>query len=450
MMMQNQFYGGMIYNQNINQMNMPFMYMNNMMIQNMNPMNYQMMNMMNNNTMQWDNENSNIVFNDIIHKDPINDERLTKSQKNLSLFFNGITNFNKNIQKIGSKIIINYYNLEKVELYLDLDLKIKDLISIIFGSILFCSEPFKIYKRTKKDQTTEHIINNPIINQKENKDIIISKETFILEYKNNNLLDLSEKTGNKIGLKNDEEILLKLNENFYKDLISLPLDGTYLKFYFNLYKNFLFGLPTFIGESAIDLKKRLSSIFEKEIDYNSIAYPFPSDSEAVSDAINIYNFGFQFCGIVKGGKFIKFANVEKNKIKELKFSKSAPSWRAAEEGLNIFGICDNNKCKAFKKEVVYIPQMEEHKFDIIENITNIICPECKRIISPKTCGFWKCEYQFKGKKIEKGLLREFDSKPKETKDNKFEYFDPSNNGIVRWTELIIYVLPKQKIKYMPN
>ena len=67
------------------------------------------------------------------------------------------------------------------------------------------------------------------------------------------------------------------------------------------------------------------------------------------------NFLFQFCGNVKGGKFIKFSNVEKNKIKELKFSKSAPFWRAAEEGLNIFEICDNDKCKAFKKEVVYIP-----------------------------------------------------------------------------------------------
>ena len=54
-----------------------------------------------------------------------------------------------------------------------------------------------------------------------------------------------------------------------------------------------------------------------------------------------------------------------------------------------------------------------------------------------------------GKKIEKGKLIEFDSKPKETKDDKFEYFDPSDNGMATWTELIIYVIPKQKIKYEP-
>jgi len=38
---------------------------------------------------------------------------------------------------MGKKILINYYDLEKIEIYLDLDLNIKELISIIFGSIFF-------------------------------------------------------------------------------------------------------------------------------------------------------------------------------------------------------------------------------------------------------------------------------------------------------------------------
>ena len=45
----------------------------------------------------------------IIHQNPLSEKNLNKSQKNLSLFFNGITDFKKNIPKYGNKILINYY-----------------------------------------------------------------------------------------------------------------------------------------------------------------------------------------------------------------------------------------------------------------------------------------------------------------------------------------------------
>ena len=32
----------------------------------------------------------------------------------------------------------------------------------------------------------------------------------------------------------------------------------------------------------------------------------------------------------------------------------------------------------------------------------------------------------------------------------FEYYDPSENGNATWTKLIIYIIPKQKIKYKSN
>ena len=380
-------------------------------------------------------------YYNVIHKAPMKDEKLSQNQKNLSLFFNGITDFHKNIQKDGSKIIINYYNLEKIELYLDLDSKVKDLVSNIFGLIFFCSEPLNIYKRTKKNQTTEWITNFPLINYRDN---IISKETFILEYKNKNLLDLSDKTGKEIGLKKGEEILLKLNENYYNQLISLPLEGKYLNF---CIQNCIFKFPTFIGENTMEFKKRLTSIFNRGINY----YNTPLKSETIKNDENFFKI-IELCfykTMTGGGPSIDFVDVGKGKTKELFYSKSAPSWRTAREGLNIFGICENDECKAHLKEVVHIPEMKEHKFNVNENLTSILCPECGGIIKVKTCGFWKCEYQFKGKKIEKGKLIEFDSKPKETKDDKFEYFDPSDNGMATWTELIIYVIPKQKIKYEP-
>ena len=68
-------------------------------------------------------------------------------------------------------------------------------------------------------------------------------------------------------------------------------------------------------------------------------------------------------------------------------------------------------------------------------------------MKPKTCGFWKCEYQFDGKKIEEGEVKSFKTEPKETKDDNFEYFDPFENDEVQWLQLEIYVLPKQEIKY---
>ena len=83
---------------------------------------------------------------------------------------------------------------------------------------------------------------------------IFSPKTFFLEYKNKNLFDLSNKTGKEIGLKDGEEILLKLNKNFKDELVSLPLDGTYLPIKLDSF-NLLF--PTFDEESTEQVKKRL-------------------------------------------------------------------------------------------------------------------------------------------------------------------------------------------------
>lgn len=160
-------------------------------------------------------------------------------------------------------------------------------------------------------------------------------------------------------------------------------------------------------------------------------------------------------GIIGGGDLgiISFVDVRAKNIKFLKFNEKAPKWRKVEPGLNIFGICNNLKCEAFKKEVVHQVGFDEEqklKFDIKNEVINIKCPMCYKIIKAKTCGFWKCEYQFIGKTIEDGEIKNYQSEPKETKNEEFEYFDPYKNGETEWAELIIYVLPKQKIKYRKN
>jgi len=52
-----------------------------------------------------------------------------------------------------------------------------------------------------------------------------------------------------------------------------------------------------------------------------------------------------------GFEFVKLEECSKAKV--LKFSKTAPKWRYVCEDLNLFGKCAYNKCKAFKKEVIY-------------------------------------------------------------------------------------------------
>jgi hypothetical protein len=154
--------------------------------------------------------------------------------------------------------------------------------------------------------------------------------------------------------------------------------------------------------------------------------------------------------LMGGGMPLDFVDVEKEIVQNLSFSKTAPRWRSILEGLNLFGICQNLECEAFNKEVVHKVGITHKKFNLQDNILNIKCPICDGLVVPKTCGFWKCEYQFEGDKIEDGKLKHIDTKCKETKEDNFEYFSPYDNGNALWNNLNIYVIEKQNIKYLPN
>ena len=150
-----------------------------------------------------------------------------------------------------------------------------------------------------------------------------------------------------------------------------------------------------------------------------------------------------------GGLPMNFVNVDKGVIQNLGFSDSAPEWRGVTKGLNLFGICKNKDCRAFDKEVVHKVGINQ-KYNLQNNILNNKCPICEGIIVPKTCWFWECEYQFVGDKIEEGKLKHIDTKSKETKGNNFEYFDPYDNDSSLWTNLDIYIIEKQNIKYQES
>ena len=180
---------------------------------------------------------------------------------------------------------------------------------------------------------------------------------------------------------------------------------------------------------------------DKTLEEQNITPPL-KNKIVVNDVFNL---------IGAGGPLIDFVDVSNGNTRKLVISHNAPRWREIGKGLNIFGICQNPKCDSWKKEVVYKTKLNDKLVFILnDEILNIICPICLKIIKVKTCGFYKCEYQFEGKMIKEGELKNYDSKAKETHGNDFEYFDAFENGEIQWKELTIYVLPKQGIKYKIN
>ena len=85
-------------------------------------------------------------------------EKLIRFLKFIS-FMNKVSESEENLK--GSKIFINYYNIVKFVLYLDLNLKIKELISYIFWKIFYSFKYDLEFKRFHKNETTEYIIQHP-------------------------------------------------------------------------------------------------------------------------------------------------------------------------------------------------------------------------------------------------------------------------------------------------
>ena len=140
-----------------------------------------------------------------------------------------------------------------------------------------------------------------------------------------------------------------------------------------------------------------------------------------------------------GGIPLMFTDLSKNKTKEIGLSKKAPSYRKVTKGINIFGICNFKKCKAYKKEVVV--RIKKKKLDLIKERDELFCPECEATIIPKTVGFYLCKFMIYGKKLVDDQVERFEKEEDEAnKKDSLKYFDPELNGEVTVIELIFEVL----------
>ena len=373
---------------------------------------------------------------------------LKTKEESLTYFFGfiSLTNNNDNLDTNGEKLIINYYDIIKTPIYLDLSLDIQKLVKIIYWKIFYPSFRKTVTKRTQKNQSLEYVMNNPIIEMDDDESPIKYTNFLTIEFQNKDL-SLLKGTGKEIGLKKDSEIFLKIKQDLYKELTQFPKEPINVIITNSIKgKNYL--KQFFINKNGIN-----SSLFS--ILFNTPNYRLQTENGSYLDRVPKI-LGFEEITVerrvIGGAGPINFADVSSGQIKELKFSENAPKWRLVNKGLNIFGICPNDQCEAYKKEVIHKIDLPNRglMFNLNEQVINIRCPICNKIIKCKTCGFYDCEYQFVGKKIDKGDVVEFDSKTRETKGNKFDYFDPFENGEVLWIELIIYVSPKQNIKHQTN
>ena len=414
-------------------------------------MNYPMM-MINNQN------NDDIQFNEI---KIMNEFRRQKMNE----FFEIIKNHNNyNDNKANNKIIINYYNIIKKEIYVDLRKEIAELIFDLYNSIGIGinKEIFSVlkeYKRENESETTKFIFENPKFKVVLTKSFVRCLNKFLyLEYNNKNLTIDGKETGLDLGIKDGEVIFLKLDENYIKEcalerniniIFKLIRKNELKPIVINCARNEYF--PNLVDKLIIN--KNLNDIEEIKFIFNSkeLGYNFTLEEIGITNNSNIYIFDrieVKGAGGSFGPGIFDFVDVSSGKIKSLELGENELNWRIVEKGLNIFGICNNPDCKAFKKEVVCPFLLEKKmKFSLKKEILKINCPICKKIIKPKTCGFRDCEYQFVGTRIKEGNINNYESKPKETKINELEYFDPYENGEEGWIDLIIYVLPKQIIKY---
>lgn len=136
----------------------------------------------------------------------------------------------------------------------------------------------------------------------------------------------------------------------------------------------------------------------------------------------------------------EFADLKKGPI-ERGFSNNAPDYRTIYKGLNIYGICKNKKCKAFK-QIVIVP-LKQCTLDFGDNILDLDlpCPECEINVKPITCGFYLCKYRIYGKRIENDALVSFPPINGEAKNkNSSSYYKPDMKHLTRYTQLVFEIL----------
>ncbi|KAF8454831.1 hypothetical protein BDZ91DRAFT_747271 [Kalaharituber pfeilii] len=130
-----------------------------------------------------------------------------------------------------------------------------------------------------------------------------------------------------------------------------------------------------------------------------------------------------------------------SKIHKRAWSKSAPEWRHAVNGLNLEGDCTNSSCRAYGRRVIIKwGYRNDGLFDFFRNQQDCACPLCASFVDPVNFGFANTYYQVSGYKKDK-----LDSPYKDVETpwhyapNCYVTFKEQEEDMVYWGKLEIRV-----------
>ncbi|KAH7823771.1 putative polyubiquitin [Monocercomonoides exilis] len=144
------------------------------------------------------------------------------------------------------------------------------------------------------------------------------------------------------------------------------------------------------------------------------------------------------------GPALSFVDVTKtDALVERSFSNTAPPWRVVGRGISIEGICENEGCPAFKKQVICRWRMKT--FDL--HGSKPFCPCCLKQIVPLKPGFYDCRWRISSVK-EDGTVTHMPWK--EAEDKKYTTYDEKEAGTAKFLLLQVEALPSERVVKHPT
>lgn len=180
------------------------------------------------------------------------------------------------------------------------------------------------------------------------------------------------------------------------------------------YRNIILNKPE-------NLKKSLFEIFRPQDTRLKIIY--------VSDCSSV----------IGGGGFfgVETIDVSKNKTENIGFSNSGKHYRIVIYGLNIQSKCKNNNCIAYK-DTIYVKIGFVKNWNLLNNLTKIVCPECKKRVVPLNFGFFNCKYEIEYEKIDNEDILDGKVNGSSGK-NEFRVFKEYSCGKATFSKLIFNI-----------
>ena len=136
-----------------------------------------------------------------------------------------------------------------------------------------------------------------------------------------------------------------------------------------------------------------------------------------------------------GGFGLNTVDVSKNNTRIIEFDNNAPFYRIVGKGLSIQAICGND-CEA-KDQIVCCLLGCVRDYDILQHLSEIKCPACKKEVYPKNFGFLRCNYEIYYEKWENN--KKETGKVSGYAEDEFKVFDEYSSGNANFSKLVFNV-----------